>query len=573
MAGDSSHNTMKKRQNQNRAIVLASIVLLIAVLCLLSFVERSAPNSTIKTPWDAFWYFIVTVTTVGYGDMKPNTIFGQLLGLIFILLSCGLISVVLTASIRFMNGSHILYLRIRSARATKWYIFDSDSQENRCLAGKLDVFHENAGIIFCRTERQLSGLLSFRHINTPLAVRDAAFACFRRSKKYEAELPVIFLTGDDEEENLETALDILAATHTAEVYCRTSVRFDTAPEGLHPFDTADLTARTYWADYPLTLTEKNVILIGSGTLLDDLIEQAVLINTFGPLLRCRYHIFEEPDPDEGSCRERSSFLMDHPHIVDVISVIREETDGETSKMREASDVAGCPDSPLNDVLLFHSDRWNTNHECLKQADRIVVCTSSGIDNIRIAEKIRLLIPTKARIHVCGSTSIDGTHGFGSLRDIYTPELILREDLLRRARALNDYYNNMQTDPSRRTAWEDLDMFTRRSNIAATDHMGTKLRILTGNLENSKPVTGGDGMLCLAMDNFVLNVVDRDLCRRIEHERWMRFHSLYGWTYGEVRDKARRKHPLMVPFEDLTPKEQALDDISWEILATLYSCDA
>ena len=81
------------------------------------------------------------------------------------------------------------------------------------------------------------------------------------------------------------------------------------------------------------------------------------------------------------------------------------------------------------------------------------------------------------------------------------------------------------------------------------------------------------MLCLAMDNFVLNVVDRDLCRRIEHERWMRFHSLYGWTYGEVRDKARRKHPLMVPFEDLTPKEQALDDISWEILATLYSCDA
>ena len=64
------------------------------------------------------------------------------------------------------------------------------------------------------------------------------------------------------------------------------------------------------------------------------------------------------------------------------------------------------------------------------------------------------------------------------------------------------------------------------------------------------------------------MIDRNLCRQIEHERWMRFHSLYGWTYGEVRDNALRRHPLMVPFEELKPEQQAMDDISWELLEVL-----
>ena len=49
---------------------------------------------------------------------------------------------------------------------------------------------------------------------------------------------------------------------------------------------------------------------------------------------------------------------------------------------------------------------------------------------------------------------------------------------------------------------------------------------------------------------------------------MRFHCMYGWRYGEVRDNERRRHPLLVPFEQLTAKEQELDDISWELISTL-----
>lgn len=65
------------------------------LLYLIQAVESQDPNSSIKNMWDAFWYSIVTLTTVGYGDSFPVTVTGKILGLVLIFMSLGLLSVLI----------------------------------------------------------------------------------------------------------------------------------------------------------------------------------------------------------------------------------------------------------------------------------------------------------------------------------------------------------------------------------------------------------------------------------------------------------------------------------------------
>lgn len=55
--------------------------------------------------WDGIWWAVVTVTTVGYGDLYPKTVEGRLIGMVVMLIGIGFLSV-LTATIasRFVRS-------------------------------------------------------------------------------------------------------------------------------------------------------------------------------------------------------------------------------------------------------------------------------------------------------------------------------------------------------------------------------------------------------------------------------------------------------------------------------------
>lgn len=44
-----------------------------------------------------------------------------------------------------------------------------------------------------------------------------------------------------------------------------------------------------------------------------------------------------------------------------------------------------------------------------------------------------------------------------------------------------------------------------------------------------------------------------------HQNWLAFKEKEGWTYGPVKDFAKKEHPCFVPYDEL-PGEQRLKDI-------------
>lgn len=54
------------------------------------YVEEGAPGATIRTPGDALWWAVVTVTTVGYGDHLPVTFEGRVIAGLLMVAGVGL---------------------------------------------------------------------------------------------------------------------------------------------------------------------------------------------------------------------------------------------------------------------------------------------------------------------------------------------------------------------------------------------------------------------------------------------------------------------------------------------------
>jgi voltage-gated potassium channel len=81
-------------ENVFRFVGLATIFLTVIA----GAVQATVDTGDFKTFWDAVWWAVVTVTTVGYGDIYPKTVAGRIVGIMLMLVGIGFLSV-LTATI------------------------------------------------------------------------------------------------------------------------------------------------------------------------------------------------------------------------------------------------------------------------------------------------------------------------------------------------------------------------------------------------------------------------------------------------------------------------------------------
>lgn len=83
----------KNKQSELLSSIFVVLLLMIVASVLMYGVENKAQPEVFRNAFDALWWALATLTTVGYGDIYPITVLGKILSAIIAILGIGLVAV------------------------------------------------------------------------------------------------------------------------------------------------------------------------------------------------------------------------------------------------------------------------------------------------------------------------------------------------------------------------------------------------------------------------------------------------------------------------------------------------
>lgn len=85
-------NALKSKKEQLMIALFVVLILLVTSSGLMYFAENEAQPEAFSSIPAAMWWGIITLTTIGYGDVYPITIMGKILGAIISILGIGIVA-------------------------------------------------------------------------------------------------------------------------------------------------------------------------------------------------------------------------------------------------------------------------------------------------------------------------------------------------------------------------------------------------------------------------------------------------------------------------------------------------
>ena len=523
-------------KNNRKTILRICIfgVIYCAALTALTAAEAHTAGASIHNLKEAIWYSVVTLTTVGYGDLTPVSTVGRIIGLVFVICSMGVLTFLFSSVFSLLNGGLLPAIQLKKVRSKRWFVFQNPSHAAEILGEYLIKEDNDSVIVFCQSSAPQSFYVHRvgRHqvFRIPMSVEECV-----ELKSGDEGLSLFYL-GENGWNNYSESIHALP--YGCDVYCRTDACPNCIPANMKIFRESEGVSRLFWQTNPLKPSEQSIVIIGGEKYGEQILERALLINVFEPGRRLQYHVFGD----------FSHFQNCHHQLETVVQINSESSD--------------------KDSVWFYSGNWKDQYKILERADRIVICSDSDEDNLKMNSDIRTYFSVTGDVYIklANRVAVDGATVFGCEEELFQPEIVMQSKLNALAIEGNERYR--RSNPEYGVEWGKLPEFLRQSNIAAADHLAVKASILLGG----EPVQELNRDLCTRAYQEYCRTREKKchIYRRIEHHRWMRFCALYNWSYGERRDNTLRRHPLMVPFEELSQEQQKKDDDSWELLNAVFS---
>ena len=102
---------MDEIRNRLLYIVLLSVITVTAGAFTMYVVEHNAPGSKITNLGDAVWWAVVTVTTVGYGDVYPVTFEGRIIATVVMIIGIAILGILISTL-----GAQFIESKMKSQR-------------------------------------------------------------------------------------------------------------------------------------------------------------------------------------------------------------------------------------------------------------------------------------------------------------------------------------------------------------------------------------------------------------------------------------------------------------------------